>query len=261
MDVTVRDVLDPGVDLVEANGGTYDSGTRTVTWTIRDVAPFTSGSVTLTVRVNEDAKKTDPGEELATVDNTAYATIGDNAEASSKPVEIPVEPDDPENPEKTSDIETAGNSFGMIEVGDQIVYTIEYYNNRNVPADVTVTDVLDDGVNFFSASNGGTYDSDAHTVTWTIKNVAPFTKDSVTLTVEVNASAIDGSDPTLTNTAQAQVGNQSSYDSKPVEITVYNPDVEIAKEVVDHREDAEKKDYYAVGETVEYEITDTRSRV
>ena len=259
VDVTVRDVLDPGVDLVEANGGTYDSGTRTVTWTIRDVAPFTSGSVTLTVRVNEDAKKTDPGEELATVDNTAYATIGDNAEASSKPVEIPVEPDDPENPEKTSDIVTAGNSFGMIEVGDQIVYTIEYYNNLNVPADVTVTDELDDGVNFFSASNGGTYDSDAHTVTWTIQNVAPFTKGSVTLTVEVNASAIDGSDPTLTNTAQAQVGNQSSYDSKPVEITVYNPDVEIAKEVVDHREDAEKKDYYAVGETVEYEITVTNT--
>ena len=237
----------------------YDEETHTVTWTIKDVAPFTDGSVMLTVEVNEDAKKTEPGEELATVDNTAYVSIGDNAEVESNPVEIPVKPDDPEKPEKSSDIEDSGNSFGMIEVGDQIVYTIEYYNNLNVPANVTITDVLDGGVDFVSAGNGGSYDSAAHTVTWTIQNVAPFTTGTVTLTVVVNESAIDGSDPTVTNTASAQVGNQSSFDSEPVEIPVYNPDVEIVKEVVDNREESEQKGYYAVGETVEFEITVTNT--
>ena len=237
----------------------YDEETHTVTWTIKDVAPFTDGSVMLTVEVNEDAKKTEPGEELATVDNTAYVSIGDNAEVESNPVEIPVKPDDPENPEKSSDIEDSGNSFGMIEVGDQIVYTIEYYNNLNVPANVTITDVLDGGVDFVSAGNGGSYDSAAHTVTWTIQNVAPFTTGTVTLTVVVNESAIDGSDPTVTNTASAQVGNQSSFDSEPVEIPVYNPDVEIVKEVVDNREESEQKGYYTVGETVEFEITVTNT--
>ena len=267
VDVTIRDVLDGGVDYVGATGdptegnvtAVYDEETHTVTWTIKDVAPFTDGSVMLTVEVNEDAKKTEPGEELATVDNTAYVSIGDNAEVESNPVEIPVKPDDPENPEKSSDIEDSGNSFGMIEVGDQIVYTIEYYNNLNVPANVTITDVLDGGVDFVSAGNGGSYDSAAHTVTWTIQNVAPFTTGTVTLTVVVNESAIDGSDPTVTNTASAQVGNQSSFDSEPVEIPVYNPDVEIVKEVVDNREESEQKGYYTVGETVEFEITVTNT--
>ncbi len=267
VDVTIRDVLDGGVDYVGATGdptegnitAVYDEETHTVTWTIKDVAPFTDGSVTLTVEVNEDAKKTEPGEELATVDNTAYVSIGDNAEVESNPVEIPVKPDDPEKPEKSSDIEDSGNSFGMIEVGDQIVYTIEYYNNLNVPANVTITDVLDGGVDFVSAGNGGSYDSAAHTVTWTIQNVAPFTTGTVTLTVVVNESAIDGSDPTVTNTASAEVGNQSSFDSEPVEIPVYNPDVEIVKEVVDNREESEQKGYYAVGETVEFEITVTNT--
>ena len=267
VDVTIRDVLDGGVDYAGATGdptdgnvtAVYDEETHTVTWTIKDVAPFTDGSVTLTVEVNEDAKKTEPGEELATVDNTAYVSIGDNAEVESNPVEIPVKPDDPEKPEKSSDIEDSGNSFGMIEVGDQIVYTIEYYNNLNVPANVTITDVLDGGVDFVSAGNGGSYDSAAHTVTWTIQNVAPFTTGTVTLTVVVNESAIDGSDPTVTNTASAQVGNQSSFDSEPVEIPVYNPDVEIVKEVVDNREESEQKGYYAVGETVEFEITVTNT--
>ena len=268
VDVTIRDVLDGGVDYAGATGdptegnvtAVYDDETHTVTWTIKDVAPFTDGSVTLTVLVTEDAKKTEPGEELATVDNTAYVAIGDGeTEFETKPVEIPVEPDDPEKPEKSSDIEDSGNSFGMIEVGDQIVYTIEYYNNLNVPANVTVIDHLDSGVDFVSAGNGGSYDSATHTVKWTIQNVAPFTTGTVTLTVVVNESAIDGSDPTVTNTASAQVGNQSSFDSEPVEIPVYNPDVEIVKEVVDNREESEQKGYYAVGETVEFEITVTNT--
>ena len=266
--VTIRDVLDGGVDYVGATGNptdgnvtaVYDDETHTVTWTIKDVAPFTDGSVTLTVLVTEDAKKTEPGEELATVDNTAYVAIGDGeTEFETKPVEIPVEPDDPEKPEKSSDIKDSGNSFGMIEVGDQIVYTIEYYNNLNVPANVTVIDHLDSGVDFVSAGNGGSYDSATHTVTWTIQNVAPFTTGTVTLTVAVNESAIDGSEPTVTNTASAEVGNQSSFDSEAVEIPVYNPDVEIVKEVADNREESEQKGYYAVGETVEFEITVTNT--
>ena len=268
VDVTIRDVLDGGVDYVGATGdptegnvtAVYDEETHTVTWTIKDVAPFTDGSVTLTVLVTEDAKKTEPGEELATVDNTAYVAIGDGeTEFETKPVEIPVEPDDPEKPEKSSDIEDSGNSFGMIEVGDQIVYTIEYYNNLNVPANVTVIDHLDSGVDFVSAGNGGSYDSATHTVKWTIQNVAPFTTGTVTLTVVVNESAIDGSEPTVTNTASAEVGNQSSFDSEEVEIPVYNPDVEIVKEVADNREESEQKGYYAVGETVEFEITVTNT--
>ena len=268
VDVTIRDVLDGGVDYVGATGNptdgnvtaVYDDETHTVTWTITGVAPFTDGSVTLTVLVTEDAKKTEPGEELATVDNTAYVAIGDGeTEFETKPVEIPVEPDDPEKPEKSSDIEDSGNSFGMIEVGDQIVYTIEYYNNLNVPANVTVIDHLDSGVDFVSAGNGGSYDSATHTVTWTIQNVAPFTTGTVTLTVVVNESAIDGSEPTVTNTASAEVGNQSSFDSEAVEIPVYNPDVEIVKEVADNREESEQKGYYAVGETVEFEITVTNT--
>ena len=42
-----------------------------MTWTITNVAPFTNGSVTLTVRVNETAKEVGTDEMVATVDNAA----------------------------------------------------------------------------------------------------------------------------------------------------------------------------------------------
>ncbi|HVT10029.1 MAG TPA: CCXG family PEP-CTERM protein, partial [Polyangia bacterium] len=54
--VTIADTLPSGVTIMSAsNGGTYDSGTNTVTWSLADLAAGASGSVTLTVLVNSNA--------------------------------------------------------------------------------------------------------------------------------------------------------------------------------------------------------------
>ncbi len=58
MDVTITDVLDQGLDFVEASdGGEYDAATRTVTWTLKDVPAEAQGVVKLVVTVNEKAYK------------------------------------------------------------------------------------------------------------------------------------------------------------------------------------------------------------
>ena len=54
-------------------------------WQIENVAPFTSGTVTLTVRVNETAKEIGAGETMATVGNTAYVDIGNAAHQDLEP--------------------------------------------------------------------------------------------------------------------------------------------------------------------------------
>ncbi|MES1205472.1 MAG: CCXG family PEP-CTERM protein [Pseudomonadota bacterium] len=54
--VTVTDVLPSGVTIMSAsNGGSYDTGTNTVTWSLADLAAGASGSITLTVLVNSSA--------------------------------------------------------------------------------------------------------------------------------------------------------------------------------------------------------------
>ncbi|HVY38693.1 MAG TPA: CCXG family PEP-CTERM protein, partial [Polyangia bacterium] len=54
--VTIADTLPSGVTIMSAsNGGAYDSGTNTVTWSLSDLAAGASGSVTLTVLVNSNA--------------------------------------------------------------------------------------------------------------------------------------------------------------------------------------------------------------
>lgn len=56
VDYTITDVLSEGLTFVSAqNGGTYDEASRTVSWTVSDVQSMTSGYVSFTARVNEDA--------------------------------------------------------------------------------------------------------------------------------------------------------------------------------------------------------------
>ena len=63
--------------------------------------------------------------------------------------------DEPTKPVKTYD-DDVENKFDMVEVGEQIVYTISYTNHLNVPAPVKITDVLDAGVDFVDATGHST---------------------------------------------------------------------------------------------------------
>ncbi|MCD7757719.1 MAG: DUF11 domain-containing protein [Clostridiales bacterium] len=201
-DVTVVDTLMDGVTFVSAtNDGAYDSDTHTVTWTIADVAPYSGGTVNLTIEVTDDALT------ATQVENDAAVTIGDN-EYTTNLVVNPVD-DEPQDPVKSVD----GGDGAKVSAGDQLTYTITYYNNLGTAADVTIIDELDSDVTYVSSSDGGVYDSDTHTVTWTIEDVDAYTEDSVTLTVKVKS----GASGSVTNTASVQIADNDPVDTNEVE--------------------------------------------
>ncbi|WP_210409248.1 DUF11 domain-containing protein [Methanococcoides sp. NM1] len=77
-----------------------------------------------------------------------------------------------------------------------ITYTLSYTNTNQFSVDnVTITDTLPAGVNFVSATGGGTHS--AGVVTWDIGTVAPGASGSVTLTVQ----EFSGVERTLANSA------------------------------------------------------------
>ncbi|MCD8088649.1 MAG: DUF11 domain-containing protein [Oscillospiraceae bacterium] len=130
--------------------------------------------------------------------------------------------EDPTDPTKTVEIgddDAADDNGEAVSVGDEITYTISYFNSNSEHATVTITDVLDEGVDYVSSSKSGVYDAATHTVTWTIEDVNAFAEGSVTLTVKVNADAVT-TDATgaafIVNDADVTVGNQAKQTTNPV---------------------------------------------
>ncbi len=168
-DIIIKDKLDPNVEFVVNNDGSvYDADNRTVTWTIRNVAAGSEGTVSLTVKVLEGAlqSKRGPGKVVNGGDNTTVK-VGNDNEYSLNEVENPV----PENPEKKEKTPYEGTGLlGAVKVGDEITYEISYKNYKTEAANVVITDTLDPNVQFVSASDDGAEASGV--VTWTITGVA-----------------------------------------------------------------------------------------
>ncbi len=102
--------------------------------------------------------------------------------------------------------------------GDSLTYTITYKNTSDEAATVTITDTLNSGLTFSSASDDGEYDSSSRTVTWTLENVEAGYEGSVTLTATVNS--IGRTNGNVTNTAYVKVGNEEAVE---VSSAVTNP--------------------------------------
>lgn len=161
--------------------------------------------------------------------------------------------DDPEENKPTKEANLAPGKT-TVSVGDSLTYTISYHNSRNVKADVTITDVLEDSLNFGSASHGGTYDPDTRTVTWVLRDVAAFASDAVTLTVTVNEKAKQADDAaTVKNTATVVIpGNEPDIRTNTVEIPVEPEEgVKPTKKAVGIDP---AKDTVEIGQKVEYRI-------
>jgi len=90
---------------------------------------------------------------------------------------------------------------------------------------LAVIDYLPQGVDFVSASDDGSYDSDTQTVTWTI-SLDPFDANCVELTVQTNKSVIPGDE--ITN--KAQISTTLTIDSKELD---YSDSYEIDTPVCD----------------------------
>ncbi len=222
--IKITDVLDEGLDFVEAsNGGTYDEATRTVAWEFTEKAGV-SGSVTFKATVNETALIKNE------IKNTATVQVDNDYAVETEPVYTPVPGKDVDVPEdgETED-EKFGDSGDEVEVGDTLTYKIEYQNSYDDPATVTITDVLDIGLDFVSASDGGTYDEGTRTITWVLEEVAPHSEEGyyVTFTATVNSDALTKNE--ITNDATVKV-NEDSIVTNEVDNPVPEKDEDVDPE-------------------------------
>ncbi len=120
-------------------------------------------------------------------------------------------PETPENPTKSVNV---GNGTTVL-VGDELTYTITYYNHHSDAETVTIVDMLDTGLEFVSASDNGTYDAATHTVTWVIENAPARTKGKVTVDVKVTEDALTSG--SVENDATVQIRNDAAVSTNHVE--------------------------------------------
>lgn len=217
--VSVTDMLPDGVEFVSASDGGALGERGKVTWDLGTKAANTSGSVTLTVRV---MGKDGPAG-VDRIDNTGTITVGDNSYDTDTVTVW--------TPRKSVSASGGASASDGVAVGDVLEFGIGYRNDGDVQADVTVTDVLDAGLEPVSGSVSGAEVSqqDGHWVlTWTIADVAPGASGSVSFSAKVGEKAAARVD----NTATVKVGDRPAVSTNPVSVEVNKASLTISKTVV-----------------------------
>ena len=225
-EVTVTDKVPAGTQLVKgddaiSDGGVYEDGT--ITWDLGEKQAGDKGTVTFTVIVTEDAVDADP------ITNKAEIYVGENDPKTTNEVTTDI-------PKKEVSDTTPDTG---IQVGDTLTDTIEYRNDTDEPATVTVTDILPAGLTYTGVPEGQpvpeevTNDDGRKVLTWTIKNVEPSsTASTVTFNTVVNENATTVKDP-VTNKATVSVGDHD-YDTNTTggDVEVNTGDLTISKEII-----------------------------
>lgn len=202
--LTITDTVPEGTAYVEDsadNGGVYDAETNTLTWVFEDCTDGDKGTVSFEVTITDDAVNYDA------ITNTASIQIGENEPESTNEVTTDI-------PKKTVDDTTPDTG---IQVGDTLTYTIEYRNDTDEAATVTVTDPLPAGLTYTGVADGAeepvvTDDGDStQTLTWTFEDLAAGAEGTVSFYAVVNENATVIENP-LTNRATVSVGN-NEYDT------------------------------------------------
>lgn len=218
--VTVTDNVPEGLTVDAnsiSNGGALSQDGRTITWTVEADAAE-QGDVTYQATVDDSAVQ---GGQLT---NTATVQVGDNDPHQSVEATVEVPQKSGENNNQRPD--------GSIQVGDRITYTIEYANTTDQAADITITDVVPTGVTVDreTIDNGGVFDQQTNTITWTIAGVEPGLGSTVSFVGVVNESAV--LEDEIDNQATIQVGeNGPVIKTNTVPGTVNKGDLVISKTI------------------------------
>lgn len=214
--VIVTDTIPSGTRLVEGsidNGGSLNNEGQIV-WTFNDQPAGKTGVVSFQVEVTDDAVEYD------SISNSATINIGGTSHNTNTVTNTV--------PKKTVEAPQGG-----LQVGSVLDYTITYANTSDKNAKVVVTDELPDGLTVIedSISEGGSYSSDDHTITWTFDSVAANTGGEVSFSARVNENASVVVDPT-TNSATVSVGNNSYNTNTTDNGGTQSGDLVISKQVV-----------------------------
>src|SRR5690606_35135171 len=173
--VTVTDVLPTGYDFVSSTQGTYNAGTRTITWNIGNLAASASTSFDIVAKVLASG----------TYNNTASVTANEpDPDTDNNNDTVTVTPDIPTaNLGITKTVDDNSPS-----VSQNVTFTLTVTNNGPDDATgVTVTDELPSGYTYVSHSTeDGSFDEG--TGEWTIGNLSNGNSATLTITATVLSS-------------------------------------------------------------------------
>ena len=212
--VSVEQIIPDGYDNIVAisNGGTFNLGTRAITWTGLAV-PLGTNTTVLTFNAMVQTPAPIPGEythtaEVTTanefdIDSTPNNDDGDQSEDDEASITVA-----PEQADLSLTKTVVGNEFTP-NVGAQITFVIEATNSGPDDAtNVVIVDQLLSGFQFESyTSTAGTYDN--ITGFWQLGTLVNGATETLTITVSVNPTG------NFTNTSQVIASDAYDLDSTP----------------------------------------------
>ncbi|UCE37407.1 MAG: DUF11 domain-containing protein [Thermoplasmata archaeon] len=219
--VVVTDTIPSDVTYVSSNP-VYDSVSgNTYTWNIGTVAGYSSGTITLTVKVNVGVADGTVLHNEATLDyadanGNYYPQLQDDADVTVTAPDMTIT--------KTANV-------SEVDPGDTIVYTLFYENHGSgVATDVVVTDTIPLHTTFVISDP--VHDSvSGRTYTWNIGTVAGYGSGTITINVTVDAGTPDQT--VLRNDATLDYddanGNPYPQETDYACVTVTAPEMSITK--------------------------------
>lgn len=173
--VVVEDKLSPLLTFVSATAGgapIANSPDTIVRWTFARIEPGQSGSVSVITSADFASDGQSFGN-VATInsDGTSLFTSNNKIVFVSAQANLEV---------------SKSVSRTQVTTGETVVYTLEYGNTGTTDAtNVLLSDVLDSGLEFVSASDNGSYDGPSRTVSWSDSEVPIGQSGAVTLVTKV----------------------------------------------------------------------------
>jgi uncharacterized repeat protein (TIGR01451 family) len=210
--VVLTDTIPAGLSFVSAtNGGTESGGV--VTWNVGNLGLNEAFTALVTARVNT-------GTQGQTLVNAVSAVNDQNPDAVTDTCDVTV------NDAPLTITKTVGKA--QYDVGETVTYTVNVVNGAGAATGVVVTDTLPVGLTFVSASDGGVWDANTRTVTWTVGDLAVGASFTPTVTATVTG---DAAAKTLVNTATADNDQMDNPVSAVASFYVPSADLVLTKTV------------------------------
>lgn len=205
-DVVVTDVITGPFTSITSEPAATSADGGTLTWNVGDLAANETATFTVTVEVDPGAA---PGTTFTDV-LTATGSCEGQDFTETKRLELPRVTDAFSGP---CDLARSNKAASHLEVtpGQTFNYFVHVFNAGNETCeDVTVSDVLDDRLEFVACSDGCS--TEGQTVTWSGQDIEAGSGETLTVTVQV----ADDATGTLANSAQ--ISSPSDPDAPAVRV-------------------------------------------
>ncbi|WP_136466963.1 PKD domain-containing protein [Flagellimonas onchidii] len=209
--VSVRDVIPSGYTLVPgtvSNGGVYNAGDLSLTWSNLSITNGNTLSLTFDATVNPSGNYVNTAEitanDIFDIDSTVNNGLAGEDDQDSAQVTVTIT-----DLNLSKDI-SAGSSLTP-NVGDTVIFELTVSNAGPVTAtNIMVEDIVPSGFTIGTINNGGT--ASTGTITW---NIASLPVGSTTVSYEATINAPTGSANEYLNTAEITSVDQFDPDSSP----------------------------------------------